>query len=609
MIGNGETERGALHWALDYASRGWHVFPVHGIDPHGSCHCGNPGCSSPGKHPRVKGGFKSASVDPRQIEAWWQKWPEANVGIATGHVSGLWVLDIDNAEREGLAALAALQQTHGDLPTTLSARTGSGVHLIFSLPAEAGSAPGSARRLGPSLDVRADGGYIVVAPSRHHSGRDYVWENWSTPLAELPGWLFENSRRNVGNSPPQRASGAIPEGARNNTLFARGIGALRRGIEPTRVPELLHRANQQECSPPLTGDEVETIATNVQNARTVDNYACTDIGNGDRVVEAIRDRVRHVDPPGYWISWDSRVWRRVSEGRIVEMAKGRLRQISELANDVSLSPDARQRFQGWGNSSQAAMKVRAAVQMARVSTTLHVEEDALDDDVGSMNMPNGILDLATATLRPHDRQAFMTRMSGVEYDPNASSPEWDSFVDQLTCGDETLRAALQCACGYASLGVVNQQVAFILFGEGANGKSTFLSLIQRALGDYGGTAPPNLLARRKGEPHPTELWVLRSKRVVSVQEVDFEGGLDENRFKLLTGGDRLQARQIRQDFSSFEPSHTLFIASNHMPRFRDQSCGMSRRVVVLPTNARLAPECRLVSGRRCDGAEPQLLFR
>jgi putative DNA primase/helicase len=166
----------ALEYAQEYASRGWAVFPVHGIRD-GKCTCGDADCSSPGKHPIHSGGFKNATTKTATIEAWWKTIPDANIGIATGSVSDLLVVDIDRGNgKDGFASLKALEEEFGDLPMSLRVRTGSGgLHIYMRMPDQ--EIRCSTSRLAPSIDVRADGGYVVAPPSTHISGKNYSWEN------------------------------------------------------------------------------------------------------------------------------------------------------------------------------------------------------------------------------------------------------------------------------------------------------------------------------------------------------------------------------------------------------------------------------------------------
>jgi Virulence-associated protein E/Bifunctional DNA primase/polymerase, N-terminal len=147
-------------------------------------------CGSPGKHPRTSKGFQDASKDPATVRRWWMRWPKANIGIPTGAASGTVVLDID-PRNGGDAMLAELLQEHGELPETPHQLTGGGgSHYVFQRPA-ADYVTG--RPIARGVDVKADGGYIIVAPSGHISGRRYGWELTAVvgelPLAPLPDWI------------------------------------------------------------------------------------------------------------------------------------------------------------------------------------------------------------------------------------------------------------------------------------------------------------------------------------------------------------------------------------------------------------------------------------
>jgi hypothetical protein len=163
------TAPSLLECALQYAGRKWHVFPLHSLQA-GRCSCGQDCGRNACKHPRVKSGFKAATTDARQIEAWWRKWPNANIGIATGAVSRIVVIDIDGAE--GAATLKTLVEQHGALPRTAIVKTTRGLHIYFAMPSGCGPIPCSARN---GLDVRGDGGFVVAPPSRHASGNTYQW--------------------------------------------------------------------------------------------------------------------------------------------------------------------------------------------------------------------------------------------------------------------------------------------------------------------------------------------------------------------------------------------------------------------------------------------------
>jgi hypothetical protein len=163
------TAPSLLEAALQYVGRGWAVFPLHSVKD-GRCTCGRDCGKIAAKHPRVKGGFKVATTDVHQIKAWWQKWPDANIGIATGGISGLVVVDVDGAE--GAATLKALVEQHEVLPRTAIVITARGLHLYFAMSSGCGPIPCSSRN---GLDIRGDGGYTVGPPSIHVTGHVYQW--------------------------------------------------------------------------------------------------------------------------------------------------------------------------------------------------------------------------------------------------------------------------------------------------------------------------------------------------------------------------------------------------------------------------------------------------
>ena len=180
-----------LEWAQRYIARGWMVVPLFTVDAQGQCTCGKKDCSDAGKHPTTKKGLAEGSRDPKQIEAWFgTKAKPRNIGILTGEVSGLTVLDIDIGDgKEGAESWAKLIEGHGE-PDTLIGVTGSGgTHVLFRYNSALSNWGGSRGPLGPNIDCRNDGGYIVACPSRHRSGGVYQWVDWEKLPAILPGYI------------------------------------------------------------------------------------------------------------------------------------------------------------------------------------------------------------------------------------------------------------------------------------------------------------------------------------------------------------------------------------------------------------------------------------
>lgn len=201
-----------LHAALRYAQRGWCVFPIWGVMPDGKCACGKDECGDIGKHPRVKNGVKEATRDASVISDWFhENAPISNVAIATGEISGITVLDIDiGAGKQGDETWRALNAEHGE-PQTLTAVTGSGgAHVFFAYSSALNT---SSNTLGPGVDCRNDGGYVIAAPSRHRSGGCYNWVEEDGVVAPLPKHLSQrkSQRGRPRADDPTRRKYAIEE--------------------------------------------------------------------------------------------------------------------------------------------------------------------------------------------------------------------------------------------------------------------------------------------------------------------------------------------------------------------------------------------------------------
>ncbi|MBI5509038.1 MAG: bifunctional DNA primase/polymerase [Deltaproteobacteria bacterium] len=265
------TRRGSLaEVAAWYARRRWSVLPV--FEPlGGGCTCPRgPSCDRPGKHPRLSDGVRGATRNVATTAAWWHEWPSANVAIATGKPSGLWVLDVDGAC--GMASMRELEARNGKVPVTVTADTGGGgLHLFWKLPA--GLIVPSRVRVLPGVDVRGDGGYAILPPSGHATGKRYAWHDGrgphQVPIAEAPGWLLSVALgRDNGHGHERQPWGAlfrarVPESERNHALAQRAGYLLRLGVDREATSELLIAWSRTHCAPPLPDGEVKRTVTSI----------------------------------------------------------------------------------------------------------------------------------------------------------------------------------------------------------------------------------------------------------------------------------------------------------------------------------------------------------
>jgi hypothetical protein len=238
--------------ALALARRGLAVFP----------------CCPRGKRPATTNGVKDATTDPDTIQRWWGREPQLNVAVATGDVSAIFVLDVDGVDAE--AELRKLEQKYGELPSTVETITARGRHVFFKMPRTA--VGNSASRVALGIDVRGDGGYVLVPPSMHPIGRQYTWSvDSASKFAAAPEWLIANiSTPNNGvekcATPPSewlKIFKGINEGQRDNELTRLCGYFLRRYIDPIVTLELLHLVNAACCRPSLPRKDIERIVASI----------------------------------------------------------------------------------------------------------------------------------------------------------------------------------------------------------------------------------------------------------------------------------------------------------------------------------------------------------
>ena len=272
MMTKSQPSNSAKHkLARRYAKAGLLVLPLYEMR-NGVCSCRNSECFSPGKHPRLKHGVKQASSDLASIDQWWAQWPDANVGIATGHI--VCVLDVD-LDKDGDKSLRWLEVAHGRLPKTWTAVTGGGGrHFFFKMPdEELRNAVKLWKR--PGLDFRGTSGYVVAVGSETNKG-SYSWMQdlapWEVELAELPGYLLQQVRhgvkiRHVRKQHPQKVEissfDAIEDGERNVGLTRIAGHLIASGKDFNTSRTLLSAANEMLCKPPVSESEVERIHASI----------------------------------------------------------------------------------------------------------------------------------------------------------------------------------------------------------------------------------------------------------------------------------------------------------------------------------------------------------
>ena len=263
-----------LESALHYASMGFSVIPVHTIKD-GECSCESQKCNAPGKHPRIKWrGKTNTALSEAQIRDWWRRYPESNIGIVTGPISGIAVIDIDG--KEGLRSLEEAGLPLEELPLTPTVRTGGGgIHLIYRYPEKTGVKTGSG--ILPKVDIRAEGGLIVAPPSRHASGEEYRWIDgrsiddidpadfdFSLLIEEKDSKAKETEKPTSGSKWYEVYLKGVGEGKRNDAAAKLAGRYFGMGMAEKEVLLLLQSWNLNN-NPPMDRKELTTIVKSIRD--------------------------------------------------------------------------------------------------------------------------------------------------------------------------------------------------------------------------------------------------------------------------------------------------------------------------------------------------------
>src|SRR5262249_51948077 len=206
----------------------------------------------------------------------------------------------------------------------------------------------------------------------------------------------------------------------------------------------------------------------------------------------------------------------------------------------------------------------------------------LDVDPWVLNVLNGTLDLRTGQLRPHAREGLLTKLAPVAYDPEAQCPLWEAFLSRIFTGDGGLIRFVQKALGYSLTGLTQEQCLFMLYGTGANGKSTLIQVMSLLLGDYARQTPTETLLVQRGDGVRNDLARLQGARFVAAVEAEGGKRLAEALVKQLTGGDTITARFLYGEHFEFQPMFKLWLAVNHRPVVQRTDHAIWRRMRLLP---------------------------
>jgi putative DNA primase/helicase len=600
--------------AIQYTRLGWHVFPV-----------------NQSKKPLTTNGFKDATKDEATIRRWWNQFPDANIGVATGAKSGIVVLDVDAAKEGAEDRLQQIIAEKGSFNQAVVSRTGGGgYHVFFKHPNGGRKVPNAQALFGfVGIDVRGDGGYVVLPPSQHASGSEYAWVAGQSPFDNAPGECPEylHSQRGRGSAAVRlQMDGTIPEGERNATL-TRVAGLVRTlGLGEEEILTVLRSQNATRCNPPLSEEELLVIASNIAKyppARTNGTVAgghpvleallqfpMTDVGFGQMIAFYLAEQVKYNHTAGKWLIWDQHFWKM---DEVDEITLKVIDTISAFRRAVDLITDDDDRAAAFRYSMimQGKSRIDAGASISKAQPNIATKHSAWNNNADLAACSNGVINLRTGELRAGRPSDLLSNHFPVNYDPNALCPQWLKFLDDVFEGGRDVINYLQRAIGYTLTGHTTEQCLFMLVGKGSNGKSTLMNVLQSIFGSNAFPAPFSTFERQPvANSQSNDIAALDGRRLVISSEPNEGVTLSESRIKSLTGGEPVSARFLHREFFTFHPVCKIWLGVNHLPRVVDDSDGFWRRVRRIDFNVRfVSPEEASEGALKQKPKDPDLGFK
>lgn len=316
-------------------------------------------------------------------------------------------------------------------------------------------------------------------------------------------------------------------------------------------------------------------------------YRRSDVGNGELFARMHGADVRYDWQAGRWLEWKTGRWRSDVEGSMYQRAKETARERIRLAADID-DVEERQRQMAFSLSSESIGRVEGMIKQARSEAPISDSGLGWDENPMLIGGERDLANLAIGRIRPGTQEDRITLSTGYVFDPEATCPRWEQFLMEVFGDNAELLNFIQRAVGYSLTGSAKEQIWFLLFGGGSNGKSTFVDTLFALLGQYAADTPAATLMARTGisdgSSATPDLAALRGKRFVICTETEELGKLNAARLKMMVGDNPITARALHQSPMTFRVTFKLWMTTNALPRTDDDSDGFWRRVRLIPFN-------------------------
>ncbi|WP_280150026.1 phage/plasmid primase, P4 family [Bacillus subtilis] len=321
-------------------------------------------------------------------------------------------------------------------------------------------------------------------------------------------------------------------------------------------------------------------------------FHLTELGNAERLVYYHGKNIRYCNELD-WLIWNGKMWEEDSKRQIEALTAQTLRAIYGEAKATEDGYRKKQ-LNDWAKKCE-----RRNIRMNTILDTrpmVAVRKQDLDSHKYLFNCENGVIDLKTGELLPHDRDFLFTKISSVAYQKDADCPNWKAFLESIFIDEQgqpnyEIIDFMQKAIGYSLTGDTTEQVMFFLFGNGRNGKSTFINTVQQLLGDYGRQTNSDTFIKKKNDSSiNNDIARLDGARFVSAVESEEGQQLSESLVKQITGGEKMSARFLRQEYFEFTPEFKVFFTTNHKPIVKGSDEGIWRRIRLVPFTVTIPKE-------------------
>lgn len=318
-------------------------------------------------------------------------------------------------------------------------------------------------------------------------------------------------------------------------------------------------------------------------------YSYDDTGNADRFTDMHGDTLRYSYTRKNWYFYNGKIWTTDNEGKVKTMADEVIESMKSEKVFVPEGEDEEEMKKLLRKHIKATRNHNGKTNMIKESQhLLPIQPQQFDNNLHLFNVQNGFLDLKTGQLHPHERGQYFTKISNVEYTDKADCPMWDDFLQQIFDGNDELIEYIQRAVGYSLSGSTEEQMMFILHGNGRNGKSVFLDIVTELFGSYSTNIQPQaIMVKQQSNNANPDIAKLAGARLVTTTEPNEGVRFDEGLIKQLTGGDKVTARFLYEDEFEFTPQFKLWMATNHKPLIRGTDDGIWRRMGIIPFSVQI----------------------